>query len=77
MHMKHLGNSKVDFVNERGERIKGRRLFLAYKDNNVEGLRTDTLFIQDDIVLPEDLKVNDVLDISFTNKAKVESITKA
>lgn len=77
MQMKLLGKMGVLFVNNAGEEIKGTNVFAAFKDENVIGLRAEKFFLKDGIDLPEDVKINDVLEISFNYKGKIESITKA
>lgn len=77
MQMKLLGKMGVLFVNNAGEEIKGTNVFVAFKDENVIGLRAEKFFLKDGIDLPEDVKINDVLEISFNYKEKIESITKA
>lgn len=77
MQMKLLGKMGVLFVNNAGEEIKGTNVFVAFKDENVIGLRAEKFFLKDGIDLPEDVKINDVLEISFNYKGKIESITKA
>ncbi len=51
-------------------------IFAAFKDENVHGLRTEKFFLKEGISLPEQVKINDTLEISFNYKGKIESITK-
>ena len=67
----------VDFTNKDGERIVGMNIFVAFKDENVHGLKAEKFFLKEGIALPEQVKVNDTLEISFNYKGKIESITKA
>lgn len=76
MQMKLLGKMGVLFVNNAGEEIKGTNIFVAFKDENVIGLRTEKFFLKEGIDLPEEVKINDVLEISFNYKGKIESISK-
>lgn len=76
MQVKLVGVMPVDFSNSNGERICGNNLFVAFKDENVQGMRTEKFFVKDEVMLPEQIKINDVLDISFNHKGKIESITK-
>ena len=77
MQVKLVGVMPVDFTNANGERISGTNLFAAFKDENVQGMRTEKFFVKEEIALPEPTKINDILDISFNHKGRIESITKA
>ena len=77
MQAKLLGFMGVDFTNKDGERIVGMNIFVAFKDENVHGLKAEKFFLKEGIALPEQVKVNDTLEISFIYKGKIESITKA
>lgn len=76
MQVKLMGVQKVNFTNSNGETIKGTNIFCAFKDENVEGSSVARFFIKPEIKLPE-CKLNDVLDISFNMRGKVEAINKA
>ena len=77
MQVKLVGVMPVDFTNANSERISGTNLFVAFKDENVQGMRTEKFFENEEIALPEQTKMNDILDISFNHKGRIESITKA
>lgn len=76
MQVKLVGWQQISFTNNNGENINGTNIYVAFKDENVEGLKTEKLFLKENIVLPKDTKLNDTLDISFNMKGKVESISK-
>ena len=76
MQVKLIGCQRISFTNNNGENINGTNIYVAFKDENVEGLRTEKLFLKENIVLPKDTKLNDTLDIYFNMKGKVESISK-
>lgn len=76
MQVRLLGVQPVNFTNNNGEAIKGTNIFCAFKDENVEGLRTEKFFLKDGIKLPE-CKINDTIEISFNMKGKVEMLYKA
>ena len=76
MQAKLVGVQPVNFTNNNGETIKGTNIFCAFKDENVEGLRTEKFFLKEEIKLPE-CKINDAVEISFNMKGKVEMIYKA
>lgn len=77
MEVKLIGIMPVDFSNANGERICGTNLFVGFKDNSVSGMRTDKFFVKQDIALPEQMKPNDTLEVSFNHKGKVEYVDKA
>ena len=76
MQVKLVGVQPVNFTNNNGETIKGTNIFCAFKDENVEGLRTEKFFLKEEIKLTE-CKINDAVEISFNMKGKVEMIYKA
>lgn len=71
MKVKLLGVKKVDFTNNNGEAITGMNVYVAFPEKNVEGLCTEKIWLKDGINLPKDIKVNDMLDITFDRKGKV------
>lgn len=74
MKVKLLGVMQIDFQNNSGERVTGLNLFVAFPDENVDGLRTEKFFLKEGIVLPKDTKLNDTVDISFNHKGKIEAV---
>lgn len=76
MQVKLVGLQRVNFTNNAGEVIKGTKLFCAFRDENVEGLRTESFFIKPEIKIPE-CKINDAIELSFNMKGKIEMIYKA
>ncbi|WP_437629396.1 hypothetical protein [Clostridium paraputrificum] len=77
MQVKLVGVQPVNFTNNSGEVIKGMNIFVGFKDENVEGLRTEKFFIKEGISLPKETKLNDTIDLSFNHKGKIEMINKA
>ncbi len=71
------GIQKLHFKNDKGEEINGYNIYIAYKDENVEGLRTDKFFLKEGITLPKDIKLGDAIDLSFNMKGKVDMVLKA
>ena len=71
------GVQKISFTNSAGEEISGMNIYVAFQDENVEGLKTEKFFLKSNISLPKDTKINDMLEISFNYKGKIESIQKA
>lgn len=72
-----IGRQIVNFTNSNGEIVKGTNYFVAFRDENVEGLRTEKLYAKEGIELPKDVKLNDMLEIYFNHKGKIEQICKA
>ena len=70
-----IGRQFLDFTTKEGQLIKGTKLFLAYQKENVEGLVADKIFVRDGITIPKEMKMNDKLDITFDNRAKIEKIS--
>lgn len=78
MQVRLIGASNVNFVNSStNQTILGTNIFVAFKDENVEGMRTEKFFLKEGISLPEGTKINDTLTLSFNHKGKVEMISKA
>ena len=65
MQVKLVGVQPVNFTNNNGETINGTNIFCAFRDENVEGLRTEKFFLKD------------AIEISFNMKGKVEMLYKA
>ena len=76
MQARLLGIQHINFTNNTGEKINGNNIFCAFKDENVEGLRTEKFFIKPEVKLPA-CKLNDTIEISFNMKGKVEMLRKA
>lgn len=76
MNMKLLGKKHVDFVNKHGERVVGDNLFVAYKEDEVDGLCTERFFVNENTTLPTDLNINDTISVSFSPKGKLLGISK-
>lgn len=75
MEAKLIGVQDINFTNNKGESIRGTNIFCAFNDDNVEGLRTEKFFLKDGIAL-KDIKLNDIIEITFNMKGKVEMIYK-
>ena len=78
MQMKLVGVAPVNFTNNNAvETIKGQNIYVLFKEENTSGLKAEKLFLKDGIDLPKDTKLNDMLEVSFNMKARVEMIYKA
>ena len=77
MQAKLIGIQHINFTNNNGEAINGINLYVAFKDENVEGLRTDKFFLKEGIYLPKDTKLNDTIELSFNHKGKIVMIYKS
>ena len=76
MEMKLVGTAPVDFVSKDGKRVIGTTAYMLCKSANVSGYKCEKIFIREDKGLPKDSKLNDVFDISFDIKGRLEKITK-
>lgn len=76
MHANLIGVQPLSFTNTSGETIRGTNIFVAFKDEKVQGLRTERFFLKENISLPKDTKLNDTLDLAFNHKGKIEMIYK-
>lgn len=77
MQCRLLGVQGIKFTNDKGEEVNGMNIHVAFNDENVEGLKTEKFFLKSSISLPKDTKINDMLEISFNYKGKIEMIQKA
>lgn len=75
MEAKLLGIQNLKFTNTNGEIINGTNIYCAFADENVEGFKTERFFIKPEIKMP-DCKLNDIINISFNMKGKVEKLMK-
>lgn len=72
-----LGAQRVSFVSNDGQPVNGNSLYVAFSDENVDGLKTDKVFVREGIEIPKEIKLNDTIDLSFNMKGRVEKIVKA
>ena len=77
MKAKFVGIQELNFEADRGEKIVGNNLFILHEDENVTGLKASKILVKEGVNIPKDVKLNDMLDISFNMKGKVEAIYKA
>lgn len=68
---------RLNFKTSNGDEINGINIFVSYKDENVEGLRTNKFFLREGVSLPKDVKPGDAIDLSFNMKGKVDMVLKA
>ena len=71
MKAKLVGVQGIHFTNNSGEEVNGTKIYCAFYDDNVEGLRTADFFLKDGITLPKETKLNDTIDISFNMKGNI------
>jgi hypothetical protein len=76
MRTKILGISKLNFVTNDGKTVTGTNLFIAFPDANVEGMRVDRVFVNQNISIPE-IHPGVEADIFFNMRGKVEAVTLA
>ena len=77
MQMKLVGVAPVNFINNAGETVKGKTIYVLFKDEKTNGLKAEKIFLKDGIDLHKDTKLNDMLEVSFNMKGRVEMIYKA
>lgn len=77
MQARLLGVQGIKFTNDKGEDVNGMNIHVAFTDDNVEGFKTEKFFLKSSISLPKDTKINDMLEISFNYKGKIEAVQKA
>ncbi len=78
MRARLIGTQEIGFLNSTtGERIQGVNIYTAFPADGVDGLRTEKFFLKESVSLPKDTKINDMIDIAFNYKGKIESIQKA
>lgn len=77
MQMTLVGVQEIQFTNDSGKEIRGKNVFCAFNDENVDGVRTEKFFLKEGIPLPKDIQLNDIIDVAFNMKGKVEKISKA
>lgn len=71
-----IGAKKLQFKSQSGQEISGTNLYVAFPDENTEGLQADRFFLKDSIELPKDIRLNDKIDLSFNHKGKIEAVSK-
>lgn len=71
--MKVLGVRYIDFKDEKGKPIQGMNVYVAYPEDNVEGLMTDKIFLS--IVKFESLcdviKPGDELEVVYNRFGRI------
>lgn len=77
MHMRLVGLQPVNFTTDDGKHINGTNCYVLYESQNVEGLKADRIFINTNIELPSGIKPNDLLDVRYGMRNKIESISIA
>ena len=76
MFIKVIGIQLLDFASPSGDHIEGTNIFGGFKDEAVDGLRTEKFFVKKEVELPKELKIGDTVNIFFNHKGKVEAISK-
>lgn len=77
MKAKLVGIQPIHFTNNSGEEVNGTNIYCLYEDENVNGVKADKFFLKAGMTLPAGTQINDVLDLSFNMRGKVESIEKS
>ena len=76
MEARILGIQVVDFINKEGEHIAGTKLHYASKEDNVNGMGVDTVFVHKNgnIELPDGIAPNVSALIHFNKKGKLTGL---
>ena len=68
-----MGKMELDFKAADGKAIKGTNLYIAFSSSNVEGLKTDKVFVKPEIQMPT-VNIGDELDLSFDMNGKIDKV---
>ena len=75
MEVKITGVQVIDFTNQDGERIAGTKIHFAYKEDNVNGMAVDTVFVRKDSPISTDgLAPNVGAVMHFNRKGKLTGL---
>lgn len=81
MKVKLIGVRSLNFTADDGRDISGIKLFIAYPENDVYGLMTDSRFISDNVFESFDVPVKDLInsidsdiDVDINPKNKIVGI---
>jgi len=72
-----LGYKAIDFVDDKGNPVKGIQLYTAYGDDGVTGKACGKLFIRAGTITLPSLTVGMDLKIAYNRKGKVTSVKAA
>lgn len=76
MIVTYVGKRPVQFVNDMGETISGKTIYCMFKDPNVTGFRTEHFYLKEDIPFPDDISVQETIEITFNMKGKPEAVKR-
>ena len=76
MRARLTGYSDVAFTDNSGREVRGTNIFILYEEEHTVGLRAEKVFLKEGVTLPEGTQVNDVIDLFFNMRGKVERIEK-
>ena len=77
MKAKLVGIQPLHFTNSSGEVISGTNIFCLFEEENVQGVKADRFFLREGFSLPAGVQINDLLDLSFNMRGKIEKIEKS
>lgn len=66
-----IGKQNLDFVTKEGKSVVGTVLYVAYKNENIEGAKADRFFVSDKVAIPKEMTLNAKLDLGFNNKGNI------
>lgn len=64
-----LGTQAVDYVSRRtGNPVKGVTFYVKYKDAQIHGEATASVFVSDNLAIPciADIKPHDIVDVEYS-----------
>lgn len=71
-----MGIQNVNFLDKQNNPIDGRRLYLAFPEESVQGYRTEAFFVRSNIPIPEDIQPKDKVKVEFSYKGKILAISR-
>ncbi len=69
-----VGFRELDFIDDKGNPVKGTQLYTTYSEDGVTGKMCGKLFIHAGTIALPPLTVGMALDITYTRKGKVKAI---
>lgn len=71
-----MGIQNIEFVDKQNKPVAGKRLYLAFLEESVQGYRTEAFFVRSNVQMPENIQPNDRIKVEFSYKGKIQAISK-
>ena len=71
------GYKNLDFTTEKGDTVKGTKIFYGFTNEGVIGEEVAENFIRDDVLGKMELKIGGFINVEFSNKGKLIRIDRA